>query len=785
MPNSRENDFLNKITEIILENISNEQFGVSELANEIGMSRSNLLRKIKKLDNLSVSQFIRQVRLKEAMEMLKENSLTVSEISYKVGFGSTSYFIKCFHDLYGYPPGEVGKRDVNESDSVEAGQINSKPLGNQNSIERFWQELKRRKVVKVIIVYSSVSLVVLELLNILIKPLFLPEWLMTSVIVLLAIGLPIALVFSWIFDVTPTGLEVTQSINEKGEPGVDNSKNSILFKSLIGVLLVVVAVLVYPKIFNSNNQEILNSELEKSIAVLPFINDSNDATNVYIVNGLMESILNNLQKIENLRVVSRTSVEKYRKNQMTIAEIAKELNVSYLIEGSGQKIGDKIQLTVQLIEGPTDKHLWSEQYNRDAKDIFDLQREVSKIIADKIEVIITPEEEERINKVPTENLVAYDYFLQGVDLLYSDEQDIEEAINFLKKAIHEDNEFASAYAVVAIAYFYLDENKTEKKYADEINNYADKALLFDADLPQSLIAKALFHINNAEYKLALPFLEKALEYNPNSAIVINILSDFYARIDPNTEKYLEYALKGLQLDVASQDSIAASFNFLHVSNAFIQLGFVDEAEMYIDKSLAYYSENSYSEYVRAYILYARNRDLSETKELLIKVLNKDRTRLDVMQEVGKICYFMGDYEEAYIYYQKFDEIREAQNIAIYAGEDSKIGMTLLKLGRVEESKKFFDSYKAFVDNDTSIYKELAAAMYYSYLGETEKALDHLALFAEEDNIQYWILLFMKHDPIADNIKDLPEFKRIFKSIETKFWNKHKQINTSLREKAVL
>lgn len=233
MPNSRENDFLNKITEIVLENVSNEQFGVSELANEIGMSRSNLLRKIKKLDNLSVSQFIRRIRLKEAMEMLKENSLTVSEVSHKVGFGSTSYFIKCFHDLYGYPPGEIGKRDVNKSDTVEVSQINTKPLDNQNNIARFWQELKRRKVVKVILVYSSVSFVVLELLNILIKPLFLPEWIMTLVIVLLAIGLPIAIVFSWIFDVTPTGIEVTPSINEKGEPGVDNSNNSILFKLLI------------------------------------------------------------------------------------------------------------------------------------------------------------------------------------------------------------------------------------------------------------------------------------------------------------------------------------------------------------------------------------------------------------------------------------------------------------------------------------------------------------------------------------------------------------------------
>ena len=121
MPDSHymENDFINKVTEIIEENLSNEKFGVSELAHEMGMDRSNLLRKIKKQTKLSVSQFIRQLRLKNAMEMLKENSFNVSEVSYKVGFSSTSYFIKCFGEHYGYPPGEVGKGNVKENELEE------------------------------------------------------------------------------------------------------------------------------------------------------------------------------------------------------------------------------------------------------------------------------------------------------------------------------------------------------------------------------------------------------------------------------------------------------------------------------------------------------------------------------------------------------------------------------------------------------------------------------------------------------------------------------------------
>ena len=125
---SMENDFLRKAAEIIEKNISNDQFGVSELSRELGMSRSNLLRKVKKLTKLSASQFIRQVRLQHGMEMLRQGSFNVSEISYKVGFSSTSYFIKCFRDHYGYPPGEVGKRDFDESEPTQTSHSKKKRI---------------------------------------------------------------------------------------------------------------------------------------------------------------------------------------------------------------------------------------------------------------------------------------------------------------------------------------------------------------------------------------------------------------------------------------------------------------------------------------------------------------------------------------------------------------------------------------------------------------------------------------------------------------------------------
>ena len=686
MPDSHpiENDFLRKATESIEENISNDQFGVSELAHELGMSRSNLLRKVKKLTDLSASQFIRQVRLQNAMEMLQEDSFNVSEVSYKVGFSSTSYFIKCFRDHYGYPPGEAGKRNLNESDPIQNGQSRKKRM-------------------------------------------------------MVVLGVPLIMVF----------------------------------------LLVILFFIVKPF---SNEQGVL----EKSIAVLPFINDSDDSTNVYIINGLMESILNDLQKIEDLRVISRTSIEKFRNNPKIIPEIARELNVKYVVEGSGQKIGDQILLHIQLIEALDDKHLWSRQYRREAKDIFKLQNEIAKDIATEIEAIITPEEEARIDKIPTDDLVAYDYFLKGLDFFYQETfEGLEEAITYFKKAIEHDEEFARAYADIAIAYYLLDVRQAEKVYSDQINYYADQALLFDPQLPQSLIAKALFYMYSEEYELAVPYLEKALEHNPNSALVINTLSDFYANYLPNTEKYIEYALKGIRLDIAAHDSVTASYIYLHISNAFIQSGFVDEAEKYINRSLAYNPENLYSLYVKAYILFARDRDLMQLRQSLITTLQRDSTRLDIIQEVGKAYYYLGEYDGAYAYYKKFNEIREAYKLDVYAGENAKIGLVFSEMGLKEESEKYFANYKNYADNDKSIYKDLSLAAYYSFHGNTDAAIEHLRLFSQQDNYFYWMVIFIEMDPLFDNIKDHPEFRKILDDIEIKFWNYHEQIKASLEEKEML
>ncbi len=675
--------FIEQVEAIILENLANEQFGVSELANTMHMSRSNLLRKIKKQTQLSASQFIRQIRLKQAIALLKEGSSTVSEISYQVGFGSTSYFIKCFREHYGHPPGEVGKG------SVEVETENIKP--NYLKIYR-WPIIAGTSIVLLIFTY-------------------------------------------FIFNKT----DAVQKLGVK-----------------------------------------------KSIAVLPFKNESADSTNLYFVNGLMESALNNLQKIEDMRVISRTSVERYRKTDKGVPEIAKELNVNYLVEGSGQRIGNQVLLNIQLIEASTDTPIWVEQYNQEVEDIFAVQNDVAKKIADAIEAVVTPAELEQIEKKPTENLLAYDYYLQALDPYYSrTTEGLETAIPFFEKALEEDPEFALAYANLAISYYYLDIFQRQKKYTDLINNYSDKALLYDSKNDISLISRALYYMHTEEYRLALPHLEKALEYNPNSADVVQVLSILYNSYIPDTAKYLKYALLGIQLDIAANDSVAKGYIYLTLSNALAQTGFINEAAEYIDKSLDYDPTNDYAPYLKTYIQYAKDGDLEYAKKSLIKELEMDSTRLDILQEVAKLHYFQEDYDGAFAYYEKFVETRIKRNIKIYPEEDGKIALVYEKMGLKEQAANFFKEYTEYCEEDESIYKSASMAQKYAYEGKIDKGIEQLKIFATQDNYQYWILLFLEKDPLNKPLKSHPEYKTTVQKIKDRFWKNQAKLRTSLEEKGLI
>lgn len=676
------NGFLAELTAVIERNISNEQFGVSELAEAMNMSRSNLLRKVKKESPLSVAQLINQVRLQRAMNMLLKTSLNVSEVSHEVGFNSTSYFIKCFREYYGYPPGEALQQAAS-------------PMKATNTVPPLPEDNPQKSQPKN---WPTRTLAVV----------------LGGIMLVAAVGY-----FAW--------------------------------------------------------SQIADADEEKSIAVLPFKNDSNDSTNLYLINGLMESTLNKLQLIRNLRVISRTTVEKYRNTSRSIPEMAKDLDVKYFVEGSGQKIGDQILLNIQLIDAADDRHLWSKQYRRETKDIFELQEEIARNITEEIEVIITPDDQNRLEKKPTDDLVAYDYFLKGKNFFHHGlPSDMEAAAQFFLKAIETDPKFSLAYANLAMVYYYMDIFNFTKPHTDDIVKYAEKAILFDAQSSESMIAKALSFAQKREYELAIPYFEKALEYDPRSSLVLHFLTEFYNIHIPNPPKYLEYSIRKIKADAATE-SASASVNYFHLSNALLQNGFIDESLRYNAKSLQLDPNNFFAGLVGDYILFAKDHDPKKARERLQTRWEKDTTRFDILHEIGKMNFFIGDYAAASSCYDRALAVMHMYGMDVFKHEYLRIAETYRKVGANEKAAEYANRFKAFADADQTMYKDLHLASYASFTGDQQEAMRLFKTFAkEQDNFLYWIH-FMRGDPMLERLNTHSEFDETMALVERKFWSKHQEM----------
>ena len=241
----------------------------------------------------------------------------------------------------------------------------------------------------------------------------------------------------------------------------------------------------------------------------------------------------------------------------------------------------------------------------------------------------------------------------------------------------------------------------------------------------------------------------------------------------------------MQLDIAANDSITKSYIYLHLSNALVQTGFVEEAVTYINKSLDYNPENFYSPLVKVFVMHARDGDMEQTQKLLLQEWKKDTTRLDILQEVAKFHYYQEEYDSAFYYYEKFVNAREKGGLNIYPQEDIKIGLVYQKKGLDAQAAKFFDAYADYCENDVSIYKSASMAVKHANEGENDKAIEQLKVFASQDNFQYWILLFLEMDPLLKSLKRHPEYEGTIQKIKDRFWKDQEKLRTSLEEKGLI
>jgi TolB-like protein len=419
----------------------------------------------------------------------------------------------------------------------------------------FFAELKRRNVYKVAVAYAVVSWLLIQIATQVFPFLEIPNWVVRLVIVLIAIGFPIALVIAWAFEATPEGIKRTQVADAMPTTLSDHKKRAWIYIVVIGAAISVAVFFAGRYTAGNKTSASPNDISSKSIAVLPFENLSSDKENAYFADGIQDEILTRLSKIAALRVISRTSTQKYKSAPDNLREIGKQLGVSNLLEGSVQKSGNAVHVSVQLIRVATDEHLWAESYNRKLDDIFGVEGEVATAIADALQAKLTGGEQQALAVKPTNNSEAYDAYLRGLafearaSASYS-ANDLDKAIVFYGRAVQLDPAFALAWARLsranAFVYFLgVDSTPARRDATERALNTAQK---LQPNSPETLLALAYYqYYVLRDYELAKVTFGRVRELLPNSSDVPAALAAI-ARREGHWDESLAYWEQSLALD---------------------------------------------------------------------------------------------------------------------------------------------------------------------------------------------------------------------------------------------
>ncbi|MFK8053625.1 MAG: hypothetical protein AB8F65_11680 [Woeseiaceae bacterium] len=397
-------------------------------------------------------------------------------------------------------------------------------------IPHFIEELKRRNVFRVAAAYAIASWVIIQVAETVFPRIGMPDWIVTFVIIAVVIGFPIALIIGWVFELTPDGvhksneIEITESVTA--------STGKKLDRLIIASLAVLIVLLLSERIFFAEStifESDAVSDQGASIAVLPFVNMSGDQNNEYFSDGLSEELLNGLAKIEGIQVAARTSSFSFKGKNVDLRKIADQLGVKHILEGSVRKDGDQVRITAQLIQADNGFHLWSDTYDRELEGVFAIQEEISRKVIEELKVRLLPKENALLASRSTENVAAYNLFLEATQVESSRKPaDLERAIDLYKMAVELDPNFALAHARAAITYTLLSNygNIEFELMLEQANYHTDQAFILDANLGEAFLAKAQvqsvdpvgFDMQNVER-----LLRKAIELIPNSAFAHNTL----------------------------------------------------------------------------------------------------------------------------------------------------------------------------------------------------------------------------------------------------------------------
>jgi TolB-like protein/AraC-like DNA-binding protein len=522
-------------------------------------------------------------------------------------------------------------------------------------------------------------------------------------------------------------------------------------------------------------------QLGKSIAVLPFRNDSEEEGTGYFANGVTEEILNNLAKISELRVPGRTSVEQFRETTKSTTEIAEILNVSFILEGSIQKFGDDIKINIQLLNALEDKHVWSKAYEYKYESQFDIINEIAQRVTKEIKVNINPQELQFISKIPTYNLTAYDIFLQAQNL--HNRSGLDNAVILYRAALVIDSTFAKAYSGLGMAYIdkhYYD-TFLETDFLDSAFYLANIALSYDKQLEEAYYVRGLyFALSQGDFRKAINEYDKALKLNPNYYKAYHNKGNIYMTHMDDIVKALENYHKGLDLNYDPQV-------LRDLATTYWIAGFFETANYYSLKALKL-DKDSLSYCI--YMTRIKNTLGNFSEELFWA---KKASQIDSFN-FAWVWVLSG----AYLENKNWNLALKYDSLLINIGYDNPVGLhrrgyALYQLGQKKEAEYCFKKQIENIEKILKLNRPIHGSYYefydiagaYAFMGNKEETYRYLNEFEKKKFYPIWMVNLIKRDPLFDNLREEEEFKMILSNIEEKYLAEHERVKVWLEENDML
>jgi TolB-like protein len=620
------------------------------------------------------------------------------------------------------------------------------------------------------------------------------------------------IIIKWYLKYREIGKDIKVKQAEEVGQNIDSTKNSRqtytppkkkLIRIVSGSILliaIVVAVLFFTKIIGGSKQA---KELDKSIAVLPFKLLSDEPDKQFMADGMMEAITLHLSKIKDLRVMSTTSVEQYRSNKKTNKTIGQELDVAYLLKGSFQKFGDNVKLIVQLIKASEDSYKWGDEYNSRWSEIFPLQSKIAQKIAGELDAVISPEEKQLIEKVPTADSTAYAFYLKGREehthfwIDNNDTAALGKSEGFYRKAMEYDSTFAAAYTGLARVYWdrHFFKDYLLRNFQDSTIILCKIALLYDDQISEAYTLNGLYNSDIGKSEQAIEEFDKAIRFNPNDWMAYRGKARLYARNDfVSNIKYLQKAIsinRGPELPALLEEIGGVYFS---------DAGFPEKAKQsYQDKlkldgdSAAYYNLLAWDEFWFT--------NLNKSIEFGLMGYAIDSTNVHTLLVLGENYSWLGRYKESLKYFKKWYERLKTQG-ALFMNSPfngnlynnmHRIGYSYRQNGYEKEAENYFNEQINYCNRMIDLKRLYAQSLYpyydlagvYAFTGEREKAYKNLRIFNQRKTECLWMVMLIRTDPLFNSIRNEPEFQQIVRDVEAKYQSEHERVRKWLEDQGML